>query len=89
MLSWNPETLAVTLPIMLKGMVGIFAVIIVIWGFVALLNRIAGKKGKRPMSGTPPPAAHMPVFPGFRAVLRNSTQRRLPKSAFARMLGAR
>ena len=31
MLSWNPETLAVTLPIMLKGMVGIFAVIIVIW----------------------------------------------------------
>ena len=46
MLSWNPETLAVTLPIMLKGMVGIFAVIIVIWGFVALLNRIAGKKRK-------------------------------------------
>ena len=46
MLSWNPETHAVTLPIMLKGMVGIFAVIIVIWGFVALLNRIAGKKGK-------------------------------------------
>ena len=46
MLSWNPETLAVTLPIMLKGMVGIFAVIIVIWGFVALLNRIAGIKGK-------------------------------------------
>lgn len=47
MLSWNPETLAVTLPIMLKGMVGIFAVIIVIWGFVALLNRIAGKKESR------------------------------------------
>ena len=39
MLSWNPDTLLTTLPIMLKGMVGIFAVIIVIWGFVALLNR--------------------------------------------------
>jgi len=33
MLSWNPESLAVTLPIMLKGLVGIFAVIVVIWGF--------------------------------------------------------
>lgn len=46
MLSWNPETLAVTLPIMLKGLVGIFAVIVVIWGFVALLNRLFAKKEK-------------------------------------------
>ena len=42
----NVDQFLSTLPIMLKGMVGIFAVIIVIWGFVALLNRIAGKKGK-------------------------------------------
>ena len=43
MLSWNPDTLLTTLPIMLKGMLGIFAVIIVIWGFVALLNRTLRK----------------------------------------------
>lgn len=46
MLSWNPDTLATTLPIMLKGMIGIFAVIVVIWGFVALLNRAMRKRGK-------------------------------------------
>ena len=46
MLSWNPDTLLTTLPIMLKGMLGIFAVIIVIWGFVALLNRTMHKKEK-------------------------------------------
>lgn len=44
MLSWNPESLAVSLPIMLKGLVGIFAVIVVIWGFVALLNRVFAKR---------------------------------------------
>ncbi len=46
MISWNPDTLAITLPILLKGMVGIFAVIIVIWGFVALLNRVMQKREK-------------------------------------------
>lgn len=46
MLSWNPDTLAITLPIMLKGLVGIFAVIVVIWGFVALLNRAFAKRNK-------------------------------------------
>ena len=46
MISWNPDTLAITLPILLKGMVGIFAVIIVIWGFVALLNRVMQKGEK-------------------------------------------
>ncbi len=46
MLSWNPDTLLTTLPIMLKCMLGIFAVIIVIWGFVALLNRTMRKKEK-------------------------------------------
>lgn len=46
MLSWNPDPLLTTLPIMLKGMLGIFAVIIVIWGFVALLNRTMRKKEK-------------------------------------------
>ena len=46
MISWNPDTLAITLPILLKGMVGIFAVIIVIWGFVPLLNRVMQKREK-------------------------------------------
>ena len=32
------------LGIMLKGMVGIFAVIIAIWGLVALLNKMTGEK---------------------------------------------
>ena len=32
------------LGIMAKGMVGIFVVILVIWGLVALLNRITGEK---------------------------------------------
>ena len=39
MLSWNPETLAVTLPIMLKGMVGIFVVL----GIIALIVLAMGK----------------------------------------------
>lgn len=33
-----------TLPVMLKGMLGIFAVIIVIWLFVALLNKATSPK---------------------------------------------
>lgn len=41
---WSPETLIPSLLLTLKGMVGIFAVIFVIWAFVALLNRITGKK---------------------------------------------
>ena len=28
-----------------KGMLGIFAVILVIWALVALLNRVTGKQG--------------------------------------------
>ena len=43
--SWNPEMFAVSLPIMAKGMVGIFAVICAIWGFAALLNRVTGRHG--------------------------------------------
>ena len=42
----NVDQFLSTLPIMLKGMLGIFAVIIVIWGFVALLNRTMRKKEK-------------------------------------------
>jgi len=33
-----------TLPMMLKGMIGIFAVILVIWLFVAILNKVTNKK---------------------------------------------
>lgn len=43
--SWNPEMFAITLPIMAKGMVGIFAVICAIWAFAALLNWVTGKHG--------------------------------------------
>lgn len=40
--SWNPDAFAVSLPIAAKGMIGIFAVICVVWGFAALLNRVTG-----------------------------------------------
>ena len=33
------------LPYMGKGMLGIFIVIMVIWGLVALLNKVTGSKG--------------------------------------------
>lgn len=37
------ELVLVCLGIMGKGMLGIFAVILVIWGLVALLNRVTEK----------------------------------------------
>ena len=37
-----PQFLA-SLPIMLKGMVGIFCVIVVIWLFIAVLNKVTTK----------------------------------------------
>ena len=40
----NTALIMACLGIMLKGMVGIFAVIIAIWGLVALLNKITGEK---------------------------------------------
>ena len=42
--AWSPETLAPSLLLTLKGMIGIFAVILAIWAFVAILNRVTGKK---------------------------------------------
>ncbi len=33
-----------TLPIMLKGMIGIFLVIVLIWAFIAVLNRATAPK---------------------------------------------
>lgn len=36
----NTQLILVCLGIMGKGMLGIFAVILVIWGLVALLNRV-------------------------------------------------
>ena len=41
---FNMEALLATLPYMAKGMVGIFIVILVIWGLVALLNKVTSKK---------------------------------------------
>ena len=35
----NPTAFVDTLPVMLYGMLGIFAVMLVIWGIIALLNR--------------------------------------------------
>lgn len=40
----NTELVLACLGIMGNGMLGVFAVILVIWGLVALLNRITGKK---------------------------------------------
>ena len=40
----NMELVMACLGIMAKGMLGIFVVILVIWGLVALLNRITGEK---------------------------------------------
>ncbi len=42
--SWNVPGFVSTLPVMLKGLLGIFAVILVIWLFIAILSRITGKK---------------------------------------------
>ena len=40
----NTQLIIACLGIMGKGMLGIFVVILVIWGLVALLNRVTGKK---------------------------------------------
>jgi len=40
----NTQLVLVCLGIMGKGMLGIFTVILAIWGLVALLNRVTGKK---------------------------------------------
>lgn len=44
-MSINWELVMACLGIMGKGMVGIFIVIMVIWGLVALLNKVTGSKG--------------------------------------------
>lgn len=43
-LSFNPSALAEVLPIMGKGLLGIFVVICAIWGFVVLLNKLTAPK---------------------------------------------
>lgn len=40
----NTALVMACLGIMVKGMVGIFIVILVIWGLVAALNKTTGKK---------------------------------------------
>lgn len=40
----NTELVMACLGIMGKGMLGIFIVIVAIWGLVALLNRVTGGK---------------------------------------------
>ena len=44
--AWSPEMLMPSLLLTLKGMIGIFAVILTIWAFVAILNKVTGKKEK-------------------------------------------
>ena len=44
MFNFDPELVLACLGIMGKGMLGIFAVILVIWLMVALLNRFTGGK---------------------------------------------
>lgn len=43
----NTQLVLICLGIMGKGMLGIFTVILVIWGLVALLNRVTGKREER------------------------------------------
>ena len=40
----NVDNFVSTLPVMGKGMLGIFIVIMVIWALVALLNKVTGSK---------------------------------------------
>ena len=44
--SFDPSSLLVSLPIMLKGLLGIFAVVVVIWILIALLNRVSSGRKK-------------------------------------------
>ena len=44
MLNFDPELVLACLGIMVKGMVGIFVVILVIWALVAILNRVTAPK---------------------------------------------
>lgn len=43
----HTQLILICLGIMGKGMLGIFTVILVIWGLVALLNRATGKRGEQ------------------------------------------
>ena len=43
-MNFNFDLLPTALGIMGKGMLGIFIVILVIWGLVALLNKVTGNK---------------------------------------------
>ena len=42
-MTFNVPQMLESLVIMAKGLIGIFAVIVVIWGFVALLNKLTAK----------------------------------------------
>ena len=43
----QPITLLQSLGIMAKGLIGVFAVFVVIWGFVVLLNKITVNKADK------------------------------------------
>ena len=47
------QALLTTLPIMLKGMIGIFIVIGIVWIFIVLLNKITAAIAERKESDTP------------------------------------
>ena len=47
------QALLTTLPIMLKGMIGIFIVIGVVWIFIVLLNKITAAIAEKKESDTP------------------------------------
>lgn len=44
MFNFDPNLVVACLGIMVKGMVGIFIVILVIWALVAILNRVTSPK---------------------------------------------
>ena len=49
----NVELIMACLAIMVKGMIGIFIVILVIWGLVALLGRLTAEKAVAEAAPTP------------------------------------
>jgi hypothetical protein len=46
MINFNVPQMLESLVIMAKGLIGIFAVIVVLWGLVALLNKVTAKSAQ-------------------------------------------
>lgn len=45
-LHFSPDAFVQVLPLLGKGLLGVFVVICAVWAFVALLNKLTAKKGE-------------------------------------------